>query len=120
MKAERMSFGPTAASPSSSYSTAKSHSVVLAHPCAYTHAQGRYSSVWNGKSSHSYAFVVKICQKNPAEALIMAGQQSVIHYWDSIELNAVWLNLSQYCKTHPAFIVYTQNLSISHVSLPQQ
>lgn len=89
---EALSFGTTTAPPSSSYSTAKSHSVVLAGICAYTHAHSSYSSVWNGNSSQSSAFMVNICQKHPAEVLITAGQQSVNHYRESI---------AECCMTQP-------------------
>ncbi|KAG7230067.1 hypothetical protein INR49_009787 [Caranx melampygus] len=86
---EALHFGTTITPPFHTCSAAKSHSVVLACAHAYTHAHGSYSSVWNGNSSRSCAFVVKICQNPPPEALITASQQSVNHYQDSIELDAV-------------------------------
>lgn len=39
----------------------------------------------------------------------MAGQQSVNHYRDSIELNAAWLNLSQYWEILCLFTLYTKS-----------
>lgn len=96
VREEALSFGTTTAPPYSSYNTAKSHSVVLACIYAYTHAHSSYSSVWNGNSSQSSAFMVNICQKHPAEVLIMAGQQSVNHYWDSI---------AECCMTQPLAVL---------------
>ena len=75
--------------PFRSRGAAKSHSVVLACIYAYAHAPSSYSCVWDGNSLRSCVFVVQICQRHPAQALIMATQQSVNHYQDSIELRSV-------------------------------
>lgn len=79
--------------------------LVYRHTHMHTAATVAYGMETARESS---AFVVQICQKHPAEALITAGQQSVNHYRDS----AVWFSLSQYCKIYPKFVLLIYKIPI--------
>lgn len=56
------------------------------HACMHTHMHTTATVAYRMETTpKGSGFVVKICQKHPAETLIMAGQQSVNHYPDCIE-----------------------------------
>lgn len=88
------------------------------HVYAHTHMHRAATAAYGMETSRTALRLWwEICQRHPAEALIMAGQQSVNHYWDAIELNAAWLNhSSQKCKIYPTFVWFIYKVPhMSHV-----
>lgn len=72
--------------------------ITAKSPGPRAHACSGYSSVWNGNGSKTSAFVVQICREHPAEAFVMAGQQSVNHYHGSMVLSAAGLSHNKRCS----------------------
>lgn len=88
----------------------------------HTHMHPAATAAYGMERTCKAASAVKICQKHPAEALIMAGQQSVNHYPDSIELNAARPSPSLTVKYTPytsAVYVQIRLYTASHVCVPQ-
>lgn len=90
--------GSATSAPYSSFHSARWHSEVLACRYAYMHAQLWLQLQQCLEWKQLTNIVLEIGRKPPVEVLIMAGRQSVNHYYTP-ELNAAWLNL-----LHPNFL----------------
>lgn len=82
------------------------------HVYTHTHMHTAATAVYGMETvQRSCAFVVQICQKYPAETLIMAGEQSVNDYQETIELSDAWLNFCTVKYTLHVFCLYTKSCS---------